>query len=114
MAARPTHDLAVKTGEYQDRNGQTKGRWQRIGTVFRHDDGGTSIKLDCLPVGIPDWDGWVSVFKREDQQGAQAGATQPPSAGFGGTSYHQAQARGQGRGNGPPPMPQEFDDDIPF
>lgn len=112
MAARPTHDLAVKTGEYQDRNGQTKGRWQRIGTVFRHDDGGTSIKLDCVPVGIPEWDGWVNVFKREEQQGAQTEASQPPQRGFGGSNYHQA--RGQGRTNGPPPMPQEFDDDIPF
>ena len=73
MAARPTHDLAVKTGEYQDRQGQTKGRWQRIGTVFRHDDGGTSIKLDCVPVGIPDWDGWVNVFRREESgQGERA------------------------------------------
>ncbi len=111
MAARPTHDLAVKTGEYQDRNGQTKGRWQRIGTVFRHDDGGTSIKLDCLPVGIPEWDGWVNVFKREEAgQGAQTETG--PQRGFGGTGYHQARA--QGRASGPPPAPEDFDDDIPF
>lgn len=65
--AKPTHDLAIKTGEYVDnRTGQNKGRWLRVGTVIRHDDGGTSIKLDCVPVGLPAWDGWASVFNRED------------------------------------------------
>lgn len=100
-----THDLAIKTGEYQS-NGQTKGRWLKIGTVFRHDDGGTSIKLDALPVGLPDWGGWVSVFPRDQQQG-QGGA---------------APRQGQNRG-APPPYnngsaqhgaPADFDDDIPF
>lgn len=113
MSARPTHDLAVKTGEYQDRNGQNKGRWQRIGTVFRHDDGGTSIKLDCLPVGLRDWDGWVSVFKREDKQEGQSGQGGGyPQGSLGGSNYHQARA--QGRPNAAAPMAQDFDDDIPF
>lgn len=65
--ARPTHDLTIKTGEYQDRQGHTKGRWLRIGAVIRHDDGGTSIKLDAVPVGLPGWDGWVNVFPRDQQ-----------------------------------------------
>ena len=71
--ARATHDLTVKTGEYTDGGGNTKGRWLRIGTVFRHDDGGISIKLDCVPAGLPEWDGWVSVFKREEKAQGQAG-----------------------------------------
>lgn len=96
--AKPTHDLAVKTGEYTDRQtGQTKARWLRIGTVFRHDEGGTSIKLDALPVGCPDWDGWVSVFKREDKQGQGYGQQAP-----------------QRQQQGAQPMPTDFDDDIPF
>ncbi|MEO5344106.1 MAG: hypothetical protein H7842_12365 [Gammaproteobacteria bacterium SHHR-1] len=108
--AQATHDLAIKTGEYQDASGQTKGRWQRIGTVFRHDDGGTSIKLDCIPVGLPDWNGWVSVFKREDRTGQGQG--QYPGQG-------QGQSYGQGpRPTGPAPAPQPgyagIDDDIPF
>lgn len=102
----------MKTGEYQDRNGQTKGRWQRIGTVFRHDDGGTSIKLDCVPLGLPEWDGWVNVFKREDPQGAQGGGAHPLSGGFGGAGYHQT--RSQGRSSAPPPLSPDLDDDIPF
>lgn len=106
MAAQPTHDLAIKTGEYQS-NGETKARWLKIGTVFKHDDGGTSIKLECLPVGLTDWNGWVSVFKRDEQRQGQGNGAQ-----------QQAPRRGNGtgRGNGQqaPQNFAEFDDDIPF
>ncbi len=103
MSAKPTHRLAIKTGEYIDHNNQTKGRWLQIGTVFRHDDGGTSIKLDCIPVGLKDWDGWVSVFKREDPQ--QQPTTPPPA--------RQPASTGQLRAP-PPPEFQGPDEDIPF
>lgn len=109
MSAYPTHDLAVKVGEYQDRSGQTKGRWQRIGTVFKHDDGGTSIKLDAIPVGVPDWNGWVSVFKRDDQKQGQQGQ----QGGYQGQQPQQ-QHRGNGQQQHAPPPQQDFDDDIPF
>ena len=69
MAAKATHNLVVKTGEYAcARTGQTKGRWLNIGKVFKHDDGKTSIKLDALPL-LNDWDGWVRVFSIEEQNG---------------------------------------------
>jgi hypothetical protein len=71
MASRPTHDLAVKSGEYQDRNGETRSRWKNIGTMFTRDDGGFAIKIDSLPIGT--WDGWISVFGKEDRGGGQAG-----------------------------------------
>ncbi len=117
MATTPSHDLCIKTGEYTDRNGEQKGRWLTIGTVFRHDDGGSSIKLDCLPVGIPEWSGWVSVFKRKpreepgqgqgaDYQAPQQGGRYPNSAGHG-----QGQRQPSSR---PPAPPADFDDDIPF
>jgi len=39
MATQATRDLAIKTGEYNDRStGEVKARWLKIGTVFRHDD----------------------------------------------------------------------------
>jgi hypothetical protein len=102
--AQATHDLTIKTGEYNDRqSGDTKGRWLKIGTVFRHDDGGTSIKLDCIPVGLPEWNGWISVFPRNDPQGEA-----PPPA----------RARHNGNSH-PRPVPQQaqtsrFDDEVPF
>ena len=121
MAARPTHDLTVKTGEYTDAQGQTKGRWLRIGTVFRHDDGGTSIKLDAIPVGIPGWEGWVNVFPREQQDGqgqtqhrSQANGhqyAQPPTQ-RAGNDHHNGNGQAQ-RPTGAAPV-QDFEDDLPF
>lgn len=125
MSARPTHDLVIKVGEYDDREtGETKARWLTIGTVFRHDEGGTSIKLDCLPVGLPDWNGWVSVFPRDrDGRGTGGqpqgqGQTRPqgraPQQGEQGGYSNMGQGqRNQGRGQTPPPKA-TFDDDIPF
>ena len=109
MAAQVTHNLCVKTGEYTTTDGQDKKRWLRIGSVFRHDDGGTSIKLDAVPVGLPNWDGWVSVFKND--QGGQN--TQPPQE----TQQRQAPARQAqraqaGRESFQPDV--NLDDDIPF
>ena len=104
MSARPTHDLVIKVGEYNDREtGETKARWLTIGTVFRHDEGGTSIKLDCLPVGLPEWNGWVSVFPRGD---AAQQRRQPPAA----PTRQPAPARAQPQ----PRQQQDFSDDIPF
>lgn len=116
MSTTPTHDLCIKTGEYTDRNGEQKGRWLTIGTVFRHDDGGSSIKLDCFPVGVPDWSGWVSVFKkkpREEQSGQQFQAPQPEGR------YPNSASQGNRSGYRQPPAPPaapptDFDDDIPF
>ena len=126
MSAKPTHDLCIKTGEYQDREtGQTKGRWLTIGTVFKHDDGGTSIKLDCVPVGLKDWEGWVNVFPRDRQQGqGQGGNGRQQGQGQGYQGQQQGQGQGQGYplGRAPTQAPQgqqgqrqqTFDDDIPF
>lgn len=99
MSAKPTHDLAIKRGEYRDGNGETRARWMRVGTVVRHDDGGTSVKLDAIPVGLPDWDGWISVFPRDRDSGDR-------NDGAGG--------RGASRGQSARQTGQDFDDDIPF
>lgn len=109
----PTHDLVIKNGEYQDRNtGETKARWLNIGTVFTHDDGGLSIKLDCLPVGIPDWQGWVKAFPKKPRDDQGGGYGQPNQN----RGYSQPQAAPQQRRQAPPPPPAagDFDDDIPF
>jgi len=54
MPARKTHDLAVKTGEYTNQYGETKGRWQNVGSLMRADDGGVFIILDRTfnPAGV--------------------------------------------------------------
>ena len=114
MSARPTHDIAVKVGSYTGQDGNEKGRWLRIGTVFRHDDGGTSIKLDAIPVGVPDWDGWCSVFKREqrDQQGQ--GQNQNTNNNRNRNSQNRDQYGGGNNGSQQSNNQMPFDDDIPF
>ena len=118
MAATATHNLCVKVGEYTTMGGETKARWQRIGLVFKHEDGGTSIKIETMPVGVPDWEGWVSIFPREQQQGGeqqqqgyqqqyqQAQQQRPPQR-----QRTQQAAQAQQRQQMPPA---DFDDDIPF
>jgi len=79
MATRKTHDLAVKTGTYTDRNGNEKGRWQNIGRILEMDDGGKVILIDRTfnPAGVPNPDNrdsvMVSMFEpREKEQEAPA------------------------------------------
>lgn len=108
--ARKLYDLAVKTGEYQDSQGQTKGRWQNVGAVMQNNEGGKFIMLAKWfnPAGVPDLTGknaasesiLLSMFEPK-QQGQQAPAAAP--------AQRPAAPR-------PAPAPQQHygDDDIPF
>jgi hypothetical protein len=86
-----THDLAVKTGTYTDRQGNEKGRWMNVGSVLETNDGGRVILLNRTfnPAGVPNPDGrdtvMLSMFEpRDDKQSAPAPAPQrqspPPRA----------------------------------
>jgi len=109
MAARKLYDLAVKVSEYQDQQGNKKGRWQNVGAVMQGDDGGKFIMLAKWfnPAGVPDFSGrggeslLLSMFEPKDHNGQQQG---------GGQQQQQRQA---------PPQQQrapqnQYDDDIPF
>lgn len=73
--------LVATTGEYQ-KDGETKKRYQRLGTMFKDDEGRISIKLDVVPVG-PEWSGWVALYEMYDNGGnsqprqQQAAPSQP-------------------------------------
>ena len=86
--AKKLYDLAVKTGEYQDRaTGQTKGRWQNVGAVMQADDGNKFIMLAKWfnPAGVPDLTGknatsesiLLSMFAPKDPNAAPAPAQAP-------------------------------------
>ncbi len=78
MPATATHNVAVRTGEYTDRqSGELKSRWLNIGTIFTHENGGKSLKINCIPAGLPDWQGFASIFPidQPQQQRAPQGAT---------------------------------------
>jgi hypothetical protein len=80
------YDLSVKTGEYTDRDGQTKGRYLNIG-VMMETDKGPYILLNRTfnPAGVPgnaDRDNiMVSLFepRQEGQQQAPAQQRQAPA-----------------------------------
>jgi hypothetical protein len=72
-----THDLAVKTGTYTDRNGAEKGRWMNVGSVLETNDGGKVILLNRTfnPAGVPNPENrdtvMLSMFEpKSDQQQA--------------------------------------------
>lgn len=57
--AKKIKDLAVKVGEYTDKNGEKKGRWQNIGAMMAGDDGNTFLLLERWVnlAGVPDLSG---------------------------------------------------------
>ena len=89
---KPVRKIVATTGQYTDANGDTKNRYQNIGTLFKRDDDSLCMKFDCMPVGN-EWNGWANAYPLDDDKKAPAPARQPDPA--------QA------------PAP-EFEDDIPF
>jgi len=122
-------DIAVKTGEYQDRtSGQMKGRWQNVGALMKGDDGNEFIILHRWfnPAGVPNPDNRDSVLMscfKPDRQGQQGGQSQAPQNT---APPAQSQARqapppqqgapnqGQNYGAPDPGSFDDFDDEIPF
>lgn len=97
--AKKIRDIAVKTGEYTDSSGQTKGRWQNVGSLMKGDDGSPFIVLNRWfnPAGVPNPDDRDSVLLscfplRDSAESAPAAAPAPT----------------------PAPEPAGMDDDIPF
>ena len=73
--AKKIYDLAVKTGTYTV-NGETKGRYESVGSVMQSDDGSKflMIKRTFNPAGVPDLSGkggdsvLIGMFEPKDQQ----------------------------------------------
>ena len=61
-------DLMFSTGEYTNKDGETKKRWSKAGAVFNN-NGKLSIKFEAMPAD-PNWSGWMSIFpdNRNSQQ----------------------------------------------
>lgn len=73
------YDLAVKVGTYE-KNGETKGRYENVGSVMRDNDGGKFILLNRTfnPAGVPNPDNkssvLISLFKPKAKDGSDAPA----------------------------------------
>ena len=109
MPAKKIRDLAVKTGSYTDRDGNTKGRYKNVGSLMESDDGSKFILLDTTfnPAGVPNPDNrdnvLISIFELKDNDGGQrsgGGATPRNNEG----PRQAAQTR----------QSDVADDDIPF
>lgn len=102
-------DLAVKTGTYQNRAGETKNRYKNIGSIMQSDDGSQFILLDRTfnPAGVNNPDNrdtlLISIFDPREE-GADPAPQRAPS--------RAAQQHTQAKGNGF--APQDIDDDLPF
>ena len=71
------YDVVAITGEYTDRQGNTKKRYLNCGAIFEK-DGKFSLKLEALPVGS---DGWFGLYPpKSSQETAQQGVQQAKQA----------------------------------
>lgn len=82
MASRKLYDLAVKTGEYTDSQGQQKGRWQNVGAVMTSDNGGQFVMLAKWfnPAGVADAKGGESILLSCFEPNKDKGGGQQQSA----------------------------------
>ena len=100
---RKRYDLAVKTGEYEDNMGNTKGRWQNVGQVMEDDKGGRFILLKRTfnPAGVPVKSGRdsivLSMFEPKDGEGRGGGYGSAPSHGNSGGGQYEHDGNGNFR-----------------
>ena len=66
-----THDIVATVGEFTNRSGETKKKYQKCGAAFTGDDGRVSLKLDAVPCS-PDWSGWLSLYPKKEYDAPQA------------------------------------------
>ena len=108
--AHKTHDIVAKVGEYTDRQGNTKARYENVGALMQGDNGPfIMMKRTFNLAGLPQ-DGrdnaLLSCFEpRDDQQGNNNGTRQQ--------SARQASYDAQ-RPSGAPAGGADFTDEIPF
>ena len=71
------YDLVVKTGEYTDRDGQTKGRFKNVGVIMDGQNG-PYILLDRTfnPAGVPGQENRESIIISMYEPRAEGGAQQ--------------------------------------
>jgi hypothetical protein len=65
---KPYGDLKAKVRTYTDKEGKEKGVYVKVGTLFASEHfSHMYITLEAIPIS-KDWNGIVSVFKREDAE----------------------------------------------
>tara|TARA_R110002020_G_scaffold54301_1_gene151544 strand:+ start:688 stop:1044 length:357 start_codon:yes stop_codon:yes gene_type:complete len=112
--AQKLYDVTVKTGEYTNNQGETKGRYENIGTMMQGDNGPFLIlKRTFNPAGVPNPDNKDSVicscFEPQQQNNNQQMNQQQNQGGFnqqGNNNQQQGNFAPQQQGGGFNPQPQ--------
>lgn len=112
--AHKTHDIVAKVGEYTDRQGQTKARYENVGALMQGDNGPfIMFKRTFNPAGMPN-DGrdnvLLSCFEPRQQDGANNGGHRQDSGNRYQSGYDAQKPQGGAQAGG------AFDDgdSIPF
>lgn len=98
MATTKLMDLVVTIGEYQNRNGETKKRYENVGSLMRNDNGQfLMLKRTFNPAGVPgDRDNiLISMFEpkaRDDNR--QSGGVAQVHDGYGDGGSHPGSSAG--------------------
>lgn len=103
-------DLAVKTGEYTDKNGDKKSRYENVGSLWDGDNGKfITLKKTFNPAGLETAPGKdqiiISIFDLRDNNQQQA---QPKRQAPTQDSHNTAKS------NGYQAPADDFDSDLPF
>ena len=59
------YNLVAKNGEYEDKNGDKKTRWTKVGVVMETKTGGLAAKIELFPMG---WDGWCQLAEPDQKE----------------------------------------------
>ena len=115
--AHKVKDLAVKTREYVDKEGNKKANWQNIGSIMQNDDGSQFLLLDRWVNlgGLPDFSGkpnpsavLINIFDPSNRSNYQP--TAHDKAKQDGYQPDPGQQAAGSTGSDP----SDLDDDIPF
>lgn len=68
--AKTIYEVTVITGEYKNKDGDTKKRYQRIGSVIETKLG-PMLKMDVTPIIEGGWSGWAYLNEPKDEQQQQ-------------------------------------------
>ena len=58
--SRVLKEITIIAGQYKNKDGQTKNRYQRIGSIIETKNG-DMLKLDQLPLIDGGWNGWAYI-----------------------------------------------------
>ena len=70
-------EISCIVGEYRNSEGQTKKRYQRIGSVIDTKNG-PMLKIDVIPLREGGWDGWAYMNDPKPQDERRTRQTDQP------------------------------------